>query len=616
MTELSAVSPLSNRIVAGFLPGWQQPLAIIEADIPADLDIAARLSSLHGALRATVRGLVVPAPPAAATPEQLGRYLLVCLQTLLVHAHFLQLAPPRLEYAAVQGGTRLRLLIPTYSPFHTAINAAVEVLLRLLVNANDDAQRQQLTRVVQALEIQRPQPGITARLLQAAVANGIPWLYTAQNVFQFGWGRAARLFDAGFTERTSLIGVRMTHFKYVAAQVLRQAGLPVPMHEAVSSAQHAEATAARLGYPVVVKPADLDNGSVVELTTPVAVTAAYQHMRKLTDKVLVEQHIAGRHYRLIVLRGKVVSVIERMAACIVGDGKQDVRALLARFNSEPDRQPQAQRWKQVNFDAEVLALLAEQLLQPDSIPQAARVVRLRRAVNIQSGGTIVALKLNQVHADNLLLCERAAAALRLDLAGIDLVSADIGDSWHDNGAAVCDVSAQPVLPGDLPALLLQQMIHGQGRIPVIAIIADPPKRTTPWWHSVESALNKAGIVTGVANGDCVRVKGAKILKPDSLAHAATLLLREPTLATALLVITGIDQLRDGAPVDKLDLLVLATTTPNVTLLQTLLPRSDALWCVTGSKLALKRAGLNDNKARTVAAARLAPALQAFVEARL
>ena len=68
MTELSAVSPLSNRIVAGFLPGWQQPLAIIEVDIPADLDIASRLSSLHSALRATVRGLVVPTPPALRRP--------------------------------------------------------------------------------------------------------------------------------------------------------------------------------------------------------------------------------------------------------------------------------------------------------------------------------------------------------------------------------------------------------------------------------------------------------------------------------------------------------------------------------------------------------------------
>src|SRR5690606_32496452 len=101
------------------------------------------------------------------------------------------------------------------------------------------------------------------------------------------------------------IGTRVARNKAMATHTLRQAGLPVPQHRFVRDADEAVRYATQLGWPVVVKPADLDGGRGVAagLTSAEAVRKAYAQARKLSSSILLEQHIAGKDYRLIVLHG-------------------------------------------------------------------------------------------------------------------------------------------------------------------------------------------------------------------------------------------------------------------------------------------------------------------------
>ncbi|HTR00557.1 MAG TPA: hypothetical protein VMH83_11225 [Candidatus Acidoferrum sp.] len=606
---------VSSRIVAGYLPGWQLPVAVFELSIGKDFHVGPRLVNVHNVLHATAPGLALALPPAAPTAEQTGQYLLDCLQALMTQARFEQLAPPRFTCTPMEDGAHLQLTVPTFSRFHTAVNIAFDACLHLMSDAWHDAGRQRASHALKVLEFQRPPPGIPARLLRAALESGIPWLYTTQSVFQFGWGRRSCLFDATYTEHTGNIGARIASSKPATAQVLRLAGIPVPAHEIVTSVLQAETATARLGFPVVVKPADLGGGAGVTtcIVKPDAVAAAFHRARTLSATVLVERHIAGRDFRVIVLNGKVIEVSERVPASVTGDGQRDIKALLAEFNSDPRRQPSADRLKQVMLDTEVLSLLAEQQLQPDSVPAAGRSVRLRQLANIWCGGSALPVPLSAVHPDNLLLCERAAGALRLDLCGIDLLSPDLGISWRDNRAAICEVNSQPNMPPALAGRILRQVIEGQGRIPVAAVLMPAGQAATTWRQNLQAALCKREIVAGIADADGIHLQDAAIHPAASAADAAGLLLREPTLAAALFVISDVGQLRDGAPTDKLDLLVVATTAPDPDALRQLHPRSAALWCVAGSKPALKRAALDgDVKPRMLSAARLDAALLNFL----
>ncbi|MBY0238604.1 MAG: hypothetical protein K2X55_04750 [Burkholderiaceae bacterium] len=76
------------------------------------------------------------------------------------------------------------------------------------------------------------------------------------------------------------------------------------------------------------------------------------------------------------------------------------------------------------------------------MPETGRVVTLRRTANISTGGLAFDVSAD-VHPDNRLVAERAAALLGLDIAGIDFLCPDISRSWRDVGGAVCEVNAQP-----------------------------------------------------------------------------------------------------------------------------------------------------------------------------
>ncbi|NQV10591.1 MAG: hypothetical protein HQ527_05440 [Cyanobacteria bacterium] len=49
-----------------------------------------------------------------------------------------------------------------------------------------------------------------------------------------------------------------------------------------------------------------------------------------------------------------------------------------------------------------------------------------------------------IHPDNVSLAIQAASFFDLSNAGIDLISTDIAESWHRNGAAINEINHSPL----------------------------------------------------------------------------------------------------------------------------------------------------------------------------
>jgi hypothetical protein len=76
----------------------------------------------------------------------------------------------------------------------------------------------------------------------------------------------------------------------------------------------------------------------------------------------------------------------------------------------------------------------------------------------------------QAHPDNLELALKATAALRLDVAGVDLLLPDIARSYQETGGVICEVNAKPQFSSGLAHRdILQQLLPHQGRIPVVGV---------------------------------------------------------------------------------------------------------------------------------------------------
>lgn len=376
------------------------------------------------------------------------------------------------------------IALPAISEQNTSPLAALQFSCRLLneldrgASIHQDAVRSSIEGLVKQFRYLAPAGVNTLHFLKAAHEMDIPWRHVAKNVFQFGWGSRSRWLDSSFTDETSTISANLARDKVACAEVLRDAGFPVPKHQLVTSAEHAVKVAKDFGYPVVVKPSDLDGGRGVMagLRNADAVQKAFSDAAKLSKRILVEQFVNGSDYRIRICRGDVLGVMFRRPASVVGDGKLSVQELINRTNAER-RVKQAyvdpaieQGAVTIQIDGEVEEWLSSQDLRLDSVlPEGARV-RLRGAANWSLGGTTRDVA-SEAHSDNLRLAIDTAAALRLDLAGVDLLLPDIGRSWKETGGAICEVNAQPQF-STTPTFkeVLARLVKGKGRIPVVVIL--------------------------------------------------------------------------------------------------------------------------------------------------
>jgi cyanophycin synthetase len=404
------------------------------------------------------------------------------------------------------------------------------------------------------------------RFLRAAVEAGIPVQELPSNVVQYGLGRNSVLLESSLTQYTSAIGMRIASNKAVTAQYLRRFRLPAAAHFFAASADEAVRHAERLGYPVVIKPADKDGGVAVraDLRNEAEVREAFNQARDASQRVLVEKHVPGRDYRLLVFRGRMIWAVERRPAGVTGDGKRSIAQLVEAVNADPARGAGPHGpLKRLKLDQEALDLLARDGMTPETVPEAGQLIRLRSAANVASGGTPVAVQ-DIVHPENALLAVRAAQALKLDIAGIDLIIPDIATPWQEGGAVICEINAQPQLGGitsrHIYPHLLEGLLQGDGAIPVIGFLG--ANRADQLARQTAAELAKADIAVGLHLREGVAVAGSWIERGKVDCLSAGRILSAHQRVEALLL-GAIDEqvLRFGLPVPRIDLLVVSGEQP-------------------------------------------------------
>jgi cyanophycin synthetase len=396
-------------------------------------------------------------------------------------------------------------------------------------------------------------------LIEEAVRRGIPWSRLFNNYLQLGQGHRQRWLFQSFTDATPNPSVALSTYKPAALQVMAAAGIPVPRQVLVEDEAAAVEAAERIGFPVVLKPAARDRGVAVHLD--VASAAAVRQVFPLVRRhgaVLVERQQAGFDHRLLVLEGRLIAAARRLPAQVVGDGRRNIRELVEAVNADPRRGiGHSTVLERIVVDEEVERVLVGAGLAPDSVPEPGRAVTLRYTANISTGGTaadVTAL----VHPENRAMAERAARALRLDLAGVDFVTPDIARSHLEVGGVVCEVNCTPGFrphlsaPGspDVVRLVMAGLFPAgsDGRIPTAMITGTNGKTTT--CRMVAAILQAAGRRTGLASTDGVDIDGLRIATGDFAdAPGATMLLRDATVEAAVLETARGGVLRHGLAVE-------------------------------------------------------------------
>jgi acyl-coenzyme A synthetase/AMP-(fatty) acid ligase/D-alanine-D-alanine ligase-like ATP-grasp enzyme len=447
--------------------------------------------------------------------------------------------------------------------FGAAVRSASGTMTQAPTSASQQAFFEQLLReAIQPLMRLASGGKSTLPLLRVAHARGIPFRSLGGGLFQLGLGAKGRLTDRSTNDRDTAIGLKLAQSKPLTAQVLRLAGLPAPTHQVVTSTADGRAAADRLGWPVVVKPADLDRGEGVSVDVDEAgLERAFEAAQRLstTKQVIVERQVQGVCHRLFLASGRLLYAVKRLPMGVYGDGLRSVEALVADALTEQAKLPPWRRSELRPIDDLAHAAIAAAGFQLTSVPHARQFVPFRRIESTAWGGVDEEVT-DSVHPENLRVALAAAELFGLDVVGVDIISPDISEPWYANGAIINEVNFAPLLGGGEISRryideYLNRLLEGDGRIPIEAFVGGEEA-----WSAAlarRKALGDDGAGIFVTNARrTLDGNGHEIPMPfQSLHGRSRALLLSRQVRALLLVVQDDEWLRTGLPVEYLDRVV-------------------------------------------------------------
>lgn len=407
----------------------------------------------------------------------------------------------------------------------------------------------------------------TQSIVSAAKERDIPAMRLNQyNLVQLGYGSKSRKIEATITDSTSFVGMRIAQSKMVTKTMLKLGGLPVPKGAMTEIWEEAKQVVEGIDAAVVIKPADASKGrgATTDITSLKDAENAFLGAKEYSNQVLIEEHITGNDYRILVIGNKVVAVSERKPASVRGDGEHTVRELIILENENPLRGSGHELpLTRISIDNQTELCLRRQGMDLDSVPEEGADVVLKTTANLSTGGYAID-RTDEIHPVNETIAVRAARLLGMDVCGVDVIAPNVSESWYQNGGRIIELNASPgfrmhVFPWEGKSRnpgseIVSKLFSAESssRIPIIPITGTNGKTTVTLL--VSHILRLAGYNVGTTTTEGIYVQGSRILKCDCTGPwSAEVILKDATVDVAVLETARGGILKRGLGFDRADI---------------------------------------------------------------
>jgi cyanophycin synthetase len=445
---------------------------------------------------------------------------------------------------------------------YRAMQLAAELFIKLGSGQTDAVKIGEPLQALWAV-CKRIHPDYQARILMgAARKHGIPVLpYFGQGrLWQYGWGRRAEVFIETSPRSDSVIGAGVSRDKISSKALCTALGLPVAPHVLVTSSDQISAAIRTIGLPCVIKPVDGSQGRGVtaDIKSLSAAQAAFQEAKTVTkNPIMIEAHVAGADYRLMVIRSKFAGAFRRKPPSVTGDGKKAIQQLIADINQQRSSNMVKSRYlNPITLDSALKSTLAAQGLTLDFVLKPDRTIPLRRNANRSTGGTCFD-ETRMAHKDVRAMAEALARATGIDSLGIDYLTTNIGKPPREAGGAIVEFNKSPCLGVMIAAGMdsdaVGAMVLGDkpGRIPATILLAKS--------EALKAAMKYLPLQndTGCVCQEEAWIGGLRLKTSNTqLFEIVQAVLRHPA-ASSVFVAADVGTIsREGLPLDRFDRAVL------------------------------------------------------------
>lgn len=226
------------------------------------------------------------------------------------------------------------------------------------------------------------------------------------------------------------IASKVTKDKALIKRLLTKKGFRVPLGFKESNSRKALQllSAGRIKFPLVVKPVDGSQGGAVSVGIKTekwflkAIEEVHKYNRRKTgkpDSFLIEEYVPGSDYRFLVLDGRVLTVMRREPAYVIGDGIHGIGYLIDLYNNQPGigkHRPLCP----ISRDYELERNFQSRGISERTILPKGRKLYLRKNANVSTGGRSFECE-NEVHPEFKRIAVRVAKLLYLRFCAVDMI---------------------------------------------------------------------------------------------------------------------------------------------------------------------------------------------------
>lgn len=281
----------------------------------------------------------------------------------------------------------------------------------------------------------------TQILIKEAIKRGIKFelIDRSDNFISLSQGNKIEYIkQATKTSKDNYITVLAMENKLVTKKILENSGIKIPSGLEFFNVEDAISYVSDLvDKPIVIKPKSTNFGTGINIfpkgANKESIIKAFEIAFKYDSTVLVEEFIKGKEYRFLVIGDKVVGILHRVPANVIGDGEKSIKELVEIKNQSPLRgKGYRTPLEKIDLDENAKLFLNQNGLDFDYVPKKDEVIYLRENSNISTGGDSIDYtdSIPQKFKD---IAVNSSKAIGAKICGVDMMIEDYNDESSDYG---------------------------------------------------------------------------------------------------------------------------------------------------------------------------------------